>query len=93
MNLGSSKEEQEALMGIMMIDATGETDINASLLHNATATCDRDTILKILQQGADIMAEDSQHRLPLEAAITNKNSKSLHQHCCTYTCKGVRVIT
>jgi hypothetical protein len=45
------------------------------LLHYAAANCDRDIILKILQRGADIMAEDSRHRLPLEMAIDYKNSK------------------
>jgi ankyrin repeat protein len=61
-------------MGIMM-DGTNETTRINALLHSAAANCSKDTILKILQRGADIMAGDSNHRLPLEAAIANKNSK------------------
>jgi ankyrin repeat protein len=59
-----------------MIDASEESNLNA-LLYCAAALCDRDTILKILQRGADIMAGNSNHRLPLEVAIAHKNSKYL----------------
>jgi hypothetical protein len=46
-------------------------------LHFASAFCISNTILKILQRGADIMAVDSKNRLPLELAIANNNSKFL----------------
>jgi ankyrin repeat protein len=61
-------------MGVMMIDGAEESNIN-ELLHCAAAYCDRDTILQILQRGADIMAKDAKHCLPLEVAIINKNSE------------------
>jgi ankyrin repeat protein len=66
-----------------------------ALLHYAAAYCDRDIILNILQQGADIMAEDSEQRLPLEMAISYKNSKcdfllqKQYLHCCG-ACAGAR---
>jgi hypothetical protein len=71
----SNKEERAALFNAMM-NATEEIDIDA-LLHCAAAFFDSDTILKILNRGADIMKEDLHHRLPLEKAITNNNSKFL----------------
>jgi ankyrin repeat protein len=62
-------------MGVM-IEVAQESNMNV-LLHSAAACCDRDTILQLLQRGADIMAKDSKHCLPLEVAIANKNSKIL----------------
>jgi hypothetical protein len=56
------------------VDGREEMDMNA-LLHCAAAHCDRDTILKILRWGADIMAEDVEQHIVLEIAIANKNSK------------------
>jgi hypothetical protein len=60
-------------MGVM-IEVAQESNMNV-LLHSAAAFCERDTILNILQRGADIMAENANHRLPLEVAIDHKNSK------------------
>jgi hypothetical protein len=68
------KEEREELIGIMIVGVNSASGINA-LLHYAAAYCDRNTILKILQLGGDLMAEDSKHRLPIEAVIANRNSK------------------
>jgi hypothetical protein len=82
----SSKEEREALLGIMIEGTT--TARLTELLHYVAAYCDRDIILSILQRGADIMAEDSEQRLPLEMAIAYKNSKcdfllqKQYLHCC-----------
>jgi ankyrin repeat protein len=68
----------------VMINLTKELDSNQQrrdfdngcmLLHNAAANGDKATILAILHQGADLMAEDSLHRLPMEVAISSKNSK------------------
>jgi ankyrin repeat protein len=50
-------------------------DCATTLLHWAAAYCDKTTILMLLQRGADIMLEDSLHRLPLEVAIHNNTSK------------------
>jgi hypothetical protein len=71
----SNKEARAALMEAMM-NATEEINIDA-LLHCAAAFFDSDTILKILNRGADVMKEDLHHRLPLEKAIANNNSKFL----------------
>jgi hypothetical protein len=59
-----------------MIQGTTTARLN-ELLHCAAAYCNRHIILNILQRGADIMAGDSNHCLPLEAAIANKNSKCI----------------
>jgi hypothetical protein len=67
-----NKEKQAELIDAMMDDIK-EPDINA-LLHYASAYCNSGTILKALHMGADIMAENSLHCLPLEVAIANKNS-------------------
>jgi hypothetical protein len=71
----SNKVERAALMEAMM-NGTEEIDKDA-LLHCAAAFFDSDTILQILNRGANIMKEDLHHRLPLEKAIVNKNSKFL----------------
>jgi hypothetical protein len=70
-----------------MIQGTTTAGLNA-LLQYAAVNCDRDIILNILQRGADIMAEDSEQRLPLQMAIDYKNSKcdfliqKQYLHCC-----------
>ena len=61
-----------------------------TLLHHAAANCDADTILKILQKGADVTLENStttydmesegcnpdrSYELPLEVAIQQKRSE------------------
>jgi ankyrin repeat protein len=51
-------------------------DCTTTLLQWAAANCDKSTMLMLLQLGADIMQADSLHRLPLEVAIHNNNSKS-----------------
>jgi hypothetical protein len=69
----SDKKERAAIMDYI-IDATKEPNINGLLLC-AAAHCDSDTILKILKRGADFMAKDLNHCLPLELAIAENNSK------------------
>jgi ankyrin repeat protein len=59
-----------------MNDASEESNVKLPL-HCVAAFCDRDTILKSLQRGADILAGNSNHRLALEVAIDHKNSKYL----------------
>jgi hypothetical protein len=78
----SNKEERAALMEAMM-NGKEEIDTDA-LLHCAAAFFDSDTILQILHRGTNIMKEDLQHRLPLEKAIANNNSKFLFltKSCC-----------
>jgi hypothetical protein len=85
----SCREKQAALIYAMM-EYTEKIDVNA-LLNCAVTYCDRDTILKTLYWGADIMKADSTQMLPLEVAIVNKNSKFLvitKPYCYFYQCCG-----
>jgi hypothetical protein len=75
MSWTSDKDERAALMKAMMYDT--EEISNNALLHCAAAYSDSGTILELLNRGVDIMNEDLHHRLPLEKAIGNKNSKFL----------------
>jgi hypothetical protein len=79
----SNKKERAKLMAAMM-NGREEIDIDA-LLHCAAAFFDSNIILQILNRGANIMKEDLHHRLPLEKAIANNNSKFLiliKSYCC-----------
>ena len=76
---------RRALSADQVFQFTGNT-----LLHHAAANCDADTILKILQKGADVTLENStttydmesegcnpdrSYELPLEVAIQQKRSE------------------
>jgi hypothetical protein len=76
----------------IMLDAAAYINVNdklknymCMLLHDVVAQCNKYTIIKILNLGADIMVEDSKQCLPLEVAIANKNGKFLIKSCTVST--------
>jgi ankyrin repeat protein len=63
------------------LDITPDEDINMknedgrTLLHVAASNYSKEIIVKILNKGGNIMAEDTESSLPLALAIKNSNSK------------------
>jgi ankyrin repeat protein len=53
----------------------GNSDYRGGLIHYAANVCQKEVILTLIRQGADIMLEDSLHQLPLQVAIYHNNSK------------------
>jgi hypothetical protein len=53
----------------------GNSDYKGGLIHYAATDCQKEVILTLIRQEADIMVEDSLHKLPLEVAIYHNNSK------------------
>jgi ankyrin repeat protein len=79
----NSSNEMDKLRDIP-INSTKEMDIGhqhrafadgCTQLHYAAAHSNMVTILAILRQGAELLVEDALHRLPMEIAISSKNSK------------------
>jgi ankyrin repeat protein len=78
-------KERFRVMGILILkskDIINEqfydnSGYGGTLLHYAAANCNKKTILTLLRWDADILLEDSEHRLPVEVAIHYKNSKLL----------------